>query len=95
MEDFRKVIEEMALVDIKPDNGWFTWSNNRCGFGLMHERLDRFFTSIGWLQEVSFLATGVIRQANFDHDLIVLDTIGRKPKQGKRDPRLSFWYEEC
>ncbi|KAH1039300.1 hypothetical protein J1N35_041043 [Gossypium stocksii] len=25
MEDFREVLEELALVDIKPSRGWFTW----------------------------------------------------------------------
>lgn len=58
----------MASVGIKLDSGWFIWSNNKCSFGLVRKRLDKFFASAGWLQKVSFLATRVIRQANSDHD---------------------------
>lgn len=29
MEDFCNFLEELALVDVKTNNGWFTWSNNR------------------------------------------------------------------
>lgn len=43
MDDFRKVIDELALVDIKPNRGWYTWSNNRRRCGLVRERLDSFF----------------------------------------------------
>lgn len=45
MDDFRKVTDEMAVVDVKSDKGWFTWFNNRRGYGLVRERLDRFFPS--------------------------------------------------
>ncbi|MBA0579565.1 hypothetical protein Gorai_021818 [Gossypium raimondii] len=31
MEEFERVLDELALVDIKIDKGWFTWSNNRDG----------------------------------------------------------------
>lgn len=50
MEDFKKVIEDMALVRIVDG-----------GSSLVHERLDRFFASCGWLQEVSLLYIRVIR----------------------------------
>lgn len=29
VEDFRKVIDDLTMVDIKLDKGWFTWANNR------------------------------------------------------------------
>lgn len=41
------------------------------------------------------MATEVIRQANSDHDVNVLDTLGRKPMEEWRDPRLMFRYKEC
>lgn len=25
MEEFHKVVDDLALVDIKPDSRWFTW----------------------------------------------------------------------
>ncbi|PPR88585.1 hypothetical protein GOBAR_AA32098 [Gossypium barbadense] len=31
MNEFKEVMDELALVDIKPDSGWFTWVNNRSG----------------------------------------------------------------
>lgn len=61
----------------------------------MHERLCHFFVSSHWLGRVPFLASYVVRQANSDHDVVVLDTLGRKPIGGKRDHRLQFRYEAC
>lgn len=92
---FRNVIDEMVLVDTKPDRGWFMWTNNRKGYGFIRERLDRFFISSSWLQVVSFMVMGVICRANYNHDLIMLDTLGTRSKECKRDPRLSFRYKEC
>lgn len=86
---------DLALTDIKPERGWFTWSNNRRGGGLVQDRVDRFFVSMSWLSKVPFLASYVIHQANSDHDLVVLDTLGRMPKEGRKDPRLHFRYEAC
>lgn len=45
MDEFRKVVADLALIDVKPDRGWLTWSNNRRGNGLVKERLDRFLVS--------------------------------------------------
>lgn len=47
MDEFRRVVSDLALIDVKPDQGWFTWSNNRRGEGLIRERLDRFLVSAG------------------------------------------------
>ncbi|PPD69305.1 hypothetical protein GOBAR_DD33814 [Gossypium barbadense] len=60
-----EVLEELALVDIKPSRGWFTWVNNRDD-------------------------ANVIRQTKSDHDAVLLDTMGKKPKEKRRDPRPSF-----
>ncbi|MBA0868970.1 hypothetical protein Goshw_021310 [Gossypium schwendimanii] len=45
MEDFREIIDELSMVDLKTDNGWFTWVNNREGKAMVKERLDRFLMS--------------------------------------------------
>lgn len=37
MEEFRKAVDDLALTDMKLDRGWFTWSNNRRGLGLIKE----------------------------------------------------------
>ncbi|KAG8489184.1 hypothetical protein CXB51_017232 [Gossypium anomalum] len=31
MDDFRNILEELVLIDVKPSSGWFTWTNNREG----------------------------------------------------------------
>lgn len=54
MEEFCKVSEDLALTDIKPDKGWFTWSNNRVERGLVRECLDRFLVFTYWLDRVPF-----------------------------------------
>ncbi|MBA0846777.1 hypothetical protein Goshw_007176, partial [Gossypium schwendimanii] len=45
MEKFGKAMDELALIDIKPDKGWFMWSNIRDGSSIVKERLDRFMVS--------------------------------------------------
>lgn len=95
IEDFRRVINDMLLVDVKPDHGWFTWSNNKRGKGLVKGRIDRFLVSSSWLSEVPFLASEVVREAESDHDFIILDVEGRKPRGCCKDPRLQFHFEEC
>lgn len=52
MEDFGKTLLDLALANLKPDNGWFTWTNNRRGEWLVRERLDRFVMSHGWLRKI-------------------------------------------
>lgn len=42
------------------------------------------------LNKVPFLASNVIRQAHSDHNLIILDMLGKHPKNEPRDSRLRF-----
>lgn len=58
----------------------------QCREGLVRERLDRFLLSMSWLTTVPFLASFVVHQANSDHDLVVLDTLGRKLNVERKDP---------
>ncbi|PPD88491.1 hypothetical protein GOBAR_DD14580 [Gossypium barbadense] len=95
MEDFRKIIDEFSMVDLKTDNGWFTWVNNREETAMVKERLDRFLMSANDVNSFPFMGTKVIRQSNSDHDAIFFDTEGRKSRDNFRDPRLSFKYEAC
>ncbi|TYH10968.1 hypothetical protein ES288_A07G221100v1 [Gossypium darwinii] len=95
MDDFREVIDELSLVDLKTDNGWFTWVNNREGTAMVKERLDHFLISASDVDSFLFIETKVIRQSNSDHDAIVLDTMGRKPREKQRDSRLMFRYDMC
>ncbi|TYH01219.1 hypothetical protein ES288_A09G040200v1 [Gossypium darwinii] len=95
MEEFRTIVDELAVVDLKTDNGWFTWVNNREGSARVKERLDRFLMSANAVNSFPFLETRVIRQSSSDHDAISLDTEGRRPRDGPMDPRLCFRYEVC
>ncbi|KAK8335253.1 hypothetical protein V6Z11_A09G041700 [Gossypium hirsutum] len=95
MEDFHSIIDELSMVDLKIDNGWLTWVNNREGTTRVKERLDRFLMSANAVNSFPFLETRVIRQSSSDHDAISLDTDGRRPRDGLRDPRLSFEYDVC
>lgn len=95
MEKFRKVADELTMVDIKQDKGWFMLTNNRRDGNLVKENIDRFLVSASWLRDLSFLTTEVRRQTCSYHDAILLDTEGRMPKEVTRDPRLLFRYEAC
>lgn len=95
IKDVRDVLEELALVVLKIDRGWFTWVNNCQGNKLVNERLDRVLMSANGNNKFPFLLTNVIRQANSDHDVVVLDTMGWKPKVDINDLRLSFKCYIC
>ncbi|PPD76368.1 hypothetical protein GOBAR_DD26706 [Gossypium barbadense] len=90
MDNFRKIMDDLTLVDVKPDKRWFTWSNNCKRNRVVKERLNRFLVSASWLGRVSFLSTQVLCQTSSDRDAILLDTLGRKPRDDMKDPRLSF-----
>ncbi|PPD70334.1 hypothetical protein GOBAR_DD32787 [Gossypium barbadense] len=72
--------EMLRRIGETAGKGWFTWVKNRDGNTMIKERLDRFFTLVSVIENFPFMATYVVRQTNFDHDVIVLDTWGRKPK---------------
>ncbi|KAA3461960.1 reverse transcriptase [Gossypium australe] len=95
IDEFRDVLEELALVDIKTDRGWFTWVNNREGNDLVKGRLDRFVMSANAISNFPFIATNVIRQAKSDHDEVIMDTMGRKPREDLKDPRIFFKFDAC
>ncbi|KAA3483591.1 reverse transcriptase [Gossypium australe] len=88
-------MDDLALVDIKPDSGWFTWVNNRSGGSLIKERIDRFLSSVSLVENFPFIATKVVRQTQLDHDAIVLDLWGHKPKEYPNDHRLCFKFDLC
>ncbi|KAK5833744.1 hypothetical protein PVK06_017598 [Gossypium arboreum] len=95
MNDFKVVMDELALVDIKPDSGWFTWVNKRSGSGLIKKRIDRFLTSVSVVENFPFIATKVVRQTQSDHDAIFLDLWVHKPKDFSNDPRMCFKFDLC
>ncbi|PPD83787.1 hypothetical protein GOBAR_DD19257 [Gossypium barbadense] len=95
MNEFKEVMDEMALVDIKPNSGWFTWVNNRNEGRLIKERLDRFLTSVAVVENFPFIATKVVRQTQSNHDAIILNLWGQKLKDYPKDKRLCFKFDVC
>ncbi|KAA3479798.1 reverse transcriptase [Gossypium australe] len=89
------MLRKLSLVDLKMDKGWYTWVNNREGDALVKERLDCFLISSNNVACFPFMETKVIRQSTSDHDIIFLDTKGRKLRERTRDPRLNFRYDVC
>ncbi|MBA0826247.1 hypothetical protein Goarm_011118 [Gossypium armourianum] len=87
------VVDEFSMVDLKTNNGWFTGVNNREGTTMVKERLDHFLMSSNGVASFLFIENKVICWSSSDHDAIVLDTKGRKPRDRIRDPRLNFRYE--
>ncbi|PPR87209.1 hypothetical protein GOBAR_AA33478 [Gossypium barbadense] len=45
MDNFRKVMDDLALINIKPNKGWFTWTNNHDRDRVVRERLEKFLVS--------------------------------------------------
>ncbi|MBA0579571.1 hypothetical protein Gorai_021824 [Gossypium raimondii] len=95
MDDFCEVMEELSLVDIKTNNGWFTWVNNREMMNMVTERLDMILVLNDSIGNMSYLVTKVVRQSKLDHDKILMDTMGSKPCENFKDPKLLFKYDGC
>ncbi|PPR88593.1 hypothetical protein GOBAR_AA32106 [Gossypium barbadense] len=95
MEEFCNILEELKLTDIKPCNGWFTWTNNREGDRFVKERLDRFVASDVILDKFPFLASYVVRQSKSDHEAILIDTEGSKPNRERTGHKAWFRYDTC
>ncbi|KAK8260291.1 hypothetical protein V6Z11_D13G112700 [Gossypium hirsutum] len=88
-------MEELSLVDIKTNNGWFTWVNNREMMNMVTERLDMILVLNDSIGNMSYLVTKMVRQSKLDHDKILMDTMGSKPCENFKDPKLLFKYDGC
>ncbi|XP_016667359.1 uncharacterized protein [Gossypium hirsutum] len=95
MDEFKDVLDNLSLVDVKHVRGWFTWVNNRSGGNRIKERLDRFVTTVSMIEKYPFMTSKVVRQTQPDHDAIIWDMWGSKPKEYPRDQKLCFRFEEC
>ncbi|MBA0740671.1 hypothetical protein Gogos_013863 [Gossypium gossypioides] len=78
INEFRYILDDLALVDIKSNRGWFTWVNNRGGDRLIKERFNKFLTSVSMGVNYLFIAINVVRQTQSDHDAIFFDLCGLK-----------------
>ncbi|PPD79094.1 hypothetical protein GOBAR_DD23981 [Gossypium barbadense] len=57
--------------------------------------LDRFLSSVSLIEKFPFMASSVVRQTKSDHDAIILDMWGCKPKEFPKEPRLCFKFDGC
>ncbi|KAK5802560.1 hypothetical protein PVK06_030162 [Gossypium arboreum] len=95
MDDLCDTLDELNLIDVKPCDGWFTWTNNREGDRLVKERLDRFVVLDVFMEQLPFLTSYIIRQSKSDHEAIMMDTNGSKPKEKRANNRFWFRYDTC
>ncbi|TYH28269.1 hypothetical protein ES288_A02G130600v1 [Gossypium darwinii] len=95
MDEFRDILDELALVDIKTSNEWFTWYNKREGANPVKERLDRFLISEDMIKNFPFITTKVVCQSKSDHEVIFLNMLGCKPEEKGSDYRSCFKYDAC
>ncbi|PPS05599.1 hypothetical protein GOBAR_AA15052 [Gossypium barbadense] len=94
VDDFCDILEELLLVDVKTSNGWCTGTKNKKGSDLVNERLDRFLISKDMVEKMPFLTTKVVRQSKFDHEAIIMNTIGSKLGKKYSDPKACFKYDK-
>ncbi|KAK5811812.1 hypothetical protein PVK06_027185 [Gossypium arboreum] len=87
--------EELNLTDVKTCNGWFTWTINRDGNRLVKERMDRFVFSDVFLEKMPFLTSYIVCRSKFDHEAIMMDTDGSKPKEERTNKSVWFRYDTC
>ena len=66
------IMQEQDLVDMRPKNRRYTWSNRRIGIGNIMERLDRFLISIAYLSTFTTGQSNILNNSTSDHYPITL-----------------------
>ncbi|PPR99732.1 hypothetical protein GOBAR_AA20934 [Gossypium barbadense] len=62
---------------------------------LVKKRLDHFAISEVVMEKMPFLLSHIVRQSKSDHEAILMDTNGSKPKEKGVDHRMWFRYDTC
>eukprot|EP00253_Pinus_taeda_P010491 PITA_10491 len=73
------ILQDHDLVDIRPKNRRYTWSNRRIGTGNIMERLDRFLVSIDYLSTFSIGYSSILNVSASDHYPITLNLQNHYP----------------
>ena len=66
------LIQQWDLVDIKPNRGRYTWSNNRIGAHHIAARLDRFLIQSSLFLERKIIFSNILPEFVSDHRPILL-----------------------
>lgn len=74
---FRENIDSLSLVDVRPCNGVFTWTNKRCGEGFISKRLDRYLVSSFWIGSSWLSILQILDWKGLDHWPIKFCACGR------------------
>ncbi|XP_057836070.2 uncharacterized protein LOC131046358 [Cryptomeria japonica] len=64
---FRTNVDSLALMDVKPSNGIFTWNNRQSGPEAIAQRLDRFLVSCSWVRGSLVICSEILDWRGSDH----------------------------
>lgn len=91
---FNSIIQSLKLVDVRTENGLYTWNNKRLGTHAVASRLDRFLLSESIVTSGGIYSASMIPSAGSDHWPISLDWQGRGNQSGKPFRFEHCWFED-
>jgi hypothetical protein len=92
IQDFAQFVENNDLMDVKPLNGKFTWTNRRAGFAQIAVRLDRFLLSHEWKLGRFQIQSDILSLPDSDHFPISIN-ISQPNTADLRQHKSSFKFE--
>ena len=72
LDSVEELIQAWYLIDLKPKQGRFTWSNNRVGTSSISARLDRFLVHSSLIDERFIISTKILPKLSSDHHPVSL-----------------------
>jgi len=91
---FSSIIQNLKLVDVRTDNGIFTWNNKRLGPQAVASRLDRFLLSESIVTAGGNFNALMIPSSGSDHWPIGLNWHGLDNQMGKPFRFEHCWFED-
>ncbi|XP_059064615.1 uncharacterized protein LOC131856729 [Cryptomeria japonica] len=64
---FRTNVDSLALMDVKPSNGIFTWNNRWSGPEVIAQRLDHFLVSCSWVRGSLVICSEILDWRGSNH----------------------------
>lgn len=87
-------MDSLNLIDVKPNNGIFTWNNQRFGDETILERLDTFLVSCFWVGDSWTTSSKILGWRGLDHWPIKLSIV---PFIAHKNPSFKFqlmWLQD-
>jgi len=91
---FGSIIQTLKLIDVRMDNGIFTWNNKRLGNQAVASKLDRFLLSESIVTSGGLYNALMIPSAGSDHWPISLNWQGLGNQMGKPFRFEHCWFED-